>query len=176
MSEGIATEIVKWAETNGIKINKEIMSSAPEDDKYEFNYSLVNALKEAESGYWRDSYEGVHPKGFLPDLINGILSQVTDKDISLVSLSSDDNWETAKISLECEGKVTDLKIGNAGGEDPDYAPEELYGVLEKYVEDNFSNLLKGIFSEGGYVYLYLTKEQLENFNNIINKIPEPNYF
>ena len=175
MSNNITTEIVAWAKKNGIKINEEIMETAPEDDKYEFNYSLVNALKDSGSGNWRSAYEGVHPEGFLGDLIQGILSTVTDKEISLVSFSSDDGWLTAKIVLKTDGKETDINIGNVGGEDPDYAPEEIYPALEAFVKQHCSNQLKGIFSEGGIFYLYLTEEQISEFNEIISKIPEPDY-
>lgn len=174
MSNTIALEIISWAKNNEIQINEEIMNNAPEDI-HEFKCSLVKSLKDAGSGYWRDSYEGMHPEGFMPDLIKGILSTVNDKTISLTSLSSRDDWETANIVLRIDDKETEIIIPEAGGEDPDYASPEIYPALENYVKQNCPNRLKGIFSDEGYIYLYLTEKQIKDFDGIIRKIPEPDY-
>ena len=174
MSNEIASEIISWAERNEINLDKAIMTNAP-DDKYEFNNSLVNSLKEGGSGYWRDSYEGRHPTGFMSDLIKGILSTVIDKDISLTSLTSDDDWESAKIVLKTEDDETEMVIPGAGGEDAEYASPEIFPTLEDYVKQHCQNKLKGIFSDVGYIYLYLTDSQIKEFDQIISKIPEPDY-
>jgi len=174
MSKEIALEIITWAESNDIKIDKELMSNAP-DDKYEFNNSLVTSLKGTDSGHWRDSYEGRHPEGFMAELIQGILSTVKDKSISLISLSSNDAWETANLILKTDDTETELLINDAGGEDPEYASPEIFPVLENYVKENCPNKLKGIFSDAGYIYFYLTDKQINELDQIISKIPEPDY-
>lgn len=174
MTDTIANKVIEWADSNKINIDKDILLSSELSGPHTFNDVLVCALKSA-GHFWRDAYEGLDPDAFFPQIINGALSLITDGDVKLESLSSNDDWQSAVAVINNKGVKTELTIDNVGGYDLEYAPSELHEALIDYSKDHFSKSLEIITCDESYVYLYVSNESVNELQAIINQIPSLGY-
>jgi hypothetical protein len=153
--------IKTWAETHQINMDLSHMREGYMDP-YELDTDLVYALQ--ETGYSAFGEQGSPPEQYMPSVIQGYLGEVDDADVSLISVTSDDDWDSARVETQFNQNRHSFVVENIN--QSDWVPEDLARKMNEFSTTHLNKVLYTIFGEDPFVVLYLDRGAAEEMDGM----------
>jgi hypothetical protein len=171
MSKLSSQDVVAWANKYQLALDDENVTEGAFDDSFELKDFLVFAL--APAGTMALGEQGCPPSDYLADVIDDYLSLISDKDITLVSVESDDEWQTATAVFDDSSEQITLVINDIYASD--WVPSDVGDKMLALSAQRCPQRLYTIYGEDAFTVLYIPQDAVEEIETMLKQLPLPEW-
>jgi hypothetical protein len=158
------SEIKVFSKNQSLIVNEDALIEG-EYTRYELEDSLFLALN--ENGLVQYCETGTSPAEYLPSVIEDCVALLAEEPWSITSLTTADNWQTAKVVLSCNDDNYSFTINHINN--CDWLPADLSEKLYEFSKVKANQRLMTFFSDDPYLVLALSHEASKELESIIDR-------
>jgi hypothetical protein len=170
MNKTLEIKLRDFATKYKFKIKNENWQGIQEGQRHEIEEGLVSLFE----GHGKTAYAetGTEPCEYLPGLVKSILQLLGITEWLLEEVGSEDEWETAKVTLNhSSGERYQFIV--AGVDGSDWVPSDLFIKMQNFSKAKCEKTLMTFFSDDPYLMLALPHEAAIELGTIIDEYAEP---
>jgi hypothetical protein len=170
MEEDVLDKLIDWAEKYQLTIDSDEIKSYSVNNKFDFDNCLVAALSDSEEVLFSFGEQGIPAEEYLPSLVQSYFSLIKEGDINLLSVESEDDWDSAEVTFEYNGEIKTLLIPDVDASD--WVPPSLSKVMFEFSKENCEARLYTINGEDPFIALYIPDTAISDLIHIRSQFPE----
>ena len=153
-----AKQLLQWAEKN----YPQFFNETPVQDIENLGfYDILSTF-----GLAIDEEQGLSPESYLNDLISMCFS-LADEEVTNIQVHTDDNWSSAQISLNLEGKPEEFTIPNIGMSD--WVSDSLWESIHSFSHRALRSRIHTIISRECRYVFYISTSEFEKLQGIVER-------
>ena len=179
--ENIFREAEEWFKKNNISYCEETVRSAEEnyfgakERPLEQNgfIVMVGYMLESSNVYYTTQHYS-SPDVYLKEIIRSIL-RLSGENNYLVSITSNDKWETADVTVSLSGNIKQYHIPDVEKGEGGWIRGGMNCALRIFSRENLPKVFHRLWTDDSNVFLYISDDDFEELQEIRRKLPEPEW-
>ena len=164
-------KLVEWGKSHGLTIDADSFDIEEYNQMIEGGYPAEHLFVNDPADELRDLGEvfdgemGFGPEEYLQGVVEEAFDLVKDHSVSDMQVSTDDEWESANVTLKVDGETLGFTISDV--DNSDWIPDDLYTELEQFSKAKLKGEFAEIKTEDYTLLLYLPENDLKSLKEIV---------